>query len=213
MAAAGLWVKVAATLPRHYKTENLARALSLPIHEVVGKLVSLWIYAVEFANAGLLTEDDIRRGFFSADEPADEESVKLVADALCECGGLGHEGFLERWTLPEEDGGSDGPAVYALHDWPEYSGSFQPGGDSSYKNRGESKRKKKTDLENAAPANDDGTARKNETPPADKKAGNEGKSEPALKPPKVVQPLLNSAGQSYADVRARLLAQLRTLDN
>ena len=63
MPSGGLWCKVAVTLPRHIKTERLAADLGIPIPEAVGRLVMMWIYAVEMSPSGLLTEDDIQRSF------------------------------------------------------------------------------------------------------------------------------------------------------
>lgn len=208
---AGLWIKVAATLPRHYKTEYLSRALSLPVHEVVGKLVTLWIYAVEFANSGLLTLDDIRRGFFAPDEPCNTAAVQLVADALCDCGGPGHCGFLERFDLPAEDGEEAGPVMYGVHDWQEYSGVFQPDSDvSSYKKRKDSKRgRKEKDIEEKpAPPVVSVTAR--DTGPAsttdEQKTGHEEKTAPHLHPPVVRQPLTMSQGLGYTSIKEQLIA-------
>lgn len=209
---AGLWIKVAATLPRHYKTEYLSRALSLPVHEVVGKLVTLWIYAVEFANAGLLTLDDIRRGFFATDEPCDEAAVQLVADALCDCGGPGHCGFLERFELPSDGGDEDaGPVMYGIHDWQEYSGVFQPESDLSYKKRKDSKKKRQEkEVEQkpappamSVPARDTGPALDTEQ---NQKAGHEEKTAPHLQPPIVREPLTMSQGLGYTSIKEQLIA-------
>ena len=209
MAAPGLWVKVAATVPRHYKTEALARALALPIHEVVGKLVSLWIYAVEFANSGLLTRDDIRRGFFAADEPCDEESVTTVINALRDCGLPGHLGFIEELSITDED--MPAPTCYALHDWARYSGTYQPEASPSYKKkRKKDYVEKEVDEESPPPARavmvtTPATAIAKEP---ESKASSL-KEEPHLpKLPVVREPLLESRGENYRAVYDKLRHQM-----
>lgn len=214
MPATGLWVKVAATLPRHYKTENLSKALSLPTHEVVGKLVSLWIYAVEFANTGLLTMDDIRRGFLSADEPQDYKSVMTVIQALCDCGMPHHLGFLEPAEIPSDE--IDGQTqTWLLHDWDDYSGTYQPGmvrednGERSFKSYKKKKNKtlkeeNKEELKTADNSSD--------------RAGQEqaGEKSALLKQerytlPRVQSDLVRSRGSNFNGVRRSLDAALQSL--
>ncbi len=144
MPASGLWVKVGASLPRHYKTLKLAEMLALPVHEVIGKLVSLWIYTVEFANEGILTADDIRRGFFSADEPQDDSAVDTVIAALRDCGRPSHEGFIEEFEALDDDIEGD-RRRFGVHDWTDYSGVYQPcrDGEQEVNSRASYKKRKK----------------------------------------------------------------------
>lgn len=116
MAAGGLWCKVAVTLPRHLKTRRLAEALGIPVPEAVGRLVCLWIYAVEMSPSGLLTDEDIQASFCLDSDL----SVNMAVQALTAAGGDLHEGFL---TLMD-DGGLVGTPCYALHDWTDYSGVY-----------------------------------------------------------------------------------------
>lgn len=215
MAASGLWVKVAATLPRHYKTEALARALNLPIHEVVGKLVSLWIYAVEFANAGVLTLDDVRRGFLSHDEPQDYESVMLVIAALRDCGMPHHAGFIEEYQMPDDDEDTT-VKTWLLHDWDSYSGTYQPGmvrdenGDLSvtyYKKRRGTKRVKKE--EKTAGEMPDGGASA-EKPVSTKETPRTAETEKPLSAllPRVLKPLVDGEGYNFSRTREALRARL-----
>ena len=116
MPSGGLWCKVAVTLPRHIKTERLAADLGIPIPEAVGRLVMMWIYAVEMSPSGLLTEDDIQRSFCLNSDL----SVSMAVQALTAAGGSTREGFL----VQLDDGGLVGRPMYALHDWGDYSGVY-----------------------------------------------------------------------------------------
>lgn len=142
MAAAGLWVKVMTTLPRSPKTAKLADDLGIPIAEAVGRLVLLWIYCVEYTQSGLITYDDLRNSFCSGSDMSPE----LAAEALVNCGGAVRAGFLD--LLDDGDLLGGGPC-YAVHDWQDYSGTFQP---AYYKKTKEVNEKEKTPKSAAAAA-------------------------------------------------------------
>lgn len=207
MAATGLWVKVGAALPRHYKTAKLAEQLAIPVHECVGKLVCLWIYCVEFANEGVLTLEDFRRAFFAADEPQDTAAVEFALRALCDCGMPSHAGFLD--DITPQGATSDDERRYMVHDWTAYSGTYRPDitddarALSSIRRRKE--KREKTTKEQNAPTVTPATSAAS----APKVTAQESKSAPSVLPT-VAQPLAHNAGDNFrnvADVFSSILSK------
>lgn len=111
MAMVGLWVKVAAGLPRHPKTLGLATALQISVEETIGRLIKLWIYALEFCPSGILRRGDILTGFCVTGDNPD-----FVIQSLRTCGGP-RGGFLDTIYDPQAE-----DEKYYLHDWADYSG-------------------------------------------------------------------------------------------
>lgn len=106
MAMPSLWIKTSVSLPRHPKTRSAAALLGVSIAEMVGRLIMLWTYALEFYPDGIFpSKAEI---IYAVEWEGDSDSF---ISALLSAGG--HQaGFIEI-------GNGDS---YYLHDWSDYSG-------------------------------------------------------------------------------------------
>lgn len=130
------WFKYQRTLIDNPKTKKLARLLDMqPVH-VVGHLLALWSWAIDYAQDGDITP-------FCAEEIADaaryDGDAQKFLDALINCG-LRSGGFIDR----TEDGG------LVFHDWEDNIGSeFEKRAKDAERKR-ESRAKKKQPQTNNA---------------------------------------------------------------
>lgn len=116
MAFSSQWIKTATTLPRHPKLKRLAEILDISEPEALGRLVFLWVYALEFRPAGI---------FENAAEVAaamcwTKSTPAELLDALRNCGGFA-AGFVD-YETPDDEG------IVVLHDWHDYTGGAVTGG-------------------------------------------------------------------------------------
>lgn len=132
MAASGLWVKVMATVGRSLKTRKVAEDLGIPVPEVIGRLVLLWVQAVEFCPDGLITLADLSVSFCAGSDL----TSGMAAKCLVEAGLPNKAGFLDPLDDPP---GYDVLSVFRIHGWEEYSGAFSP----SFKKRDEGEKKRR----------------------------------------------------------------------
>jgi hypothetical protein len=105
------WLEAHQTLQGHPKTRKAARVLGIGRPQLIGHLFCLWWWALDYAQAGDLTN-------FSADELAiaaewDGEPAEFLA-ALIECRYGDSAGFLEQTA--------DGRLL--IHDWDTYAGKL-----------------------------------------------------------------------------------------
>lgn len=103
-AVAVAWIEVQQSLVRHPKTRKAARQLDMPRVHLVGHLVALWAWAVDYARDGDLAD-------FTWAEIEEGAEWEGQPDALVEA--LYLAGFLDS---------DDGGATLRLHDWDDYSG-------------------------------------------------------------------------------------------
>lgn len=104
------WLPIWSNLPDHYKTQRAAAALEVGVAAMVGYLVNLWIWAVEYAADGSLkgfSYEDIARA--ARVEPDAPFTPDRFVEALVGCGRDKGAGFLE----------FDPQGVLVLHEWME----------------------------------------------------------------------------------------------
>jgi len=99
-----LWIPVHQTLVRHPKLRRCARALDVDNAELIGRLVMLWTWALDYAADGHIHD---REDIIEAMELTDPEEPGTYVDCLVDFG------FLD---VDDEVGG------YRIHDWYEYGG-------------------------------------------------------------------------------------------
>jgi hypothetical protein len=98
------WLEVHQTLPRHRKTFHLAAELKIPRVQVVGHMVSLWLWAIDNAPSGELT--GLPAGVIAF-------AAEWEGDADLFVGALIRSGFI----AAEDD-------EMVIHDWYEYAGKL-----------------------------------------------------------------------------------------
>lgn len=106
------WLKVQQSLINHPKIKRLGRTLGITRPHAVGLVVSLWSWALDYQEDGILTTwpcDDL------ADAAGWEGESSDFVDALVRAGGEGREGFLDR----DAEG-------LRIHDWKDkdHAGQF-----------------------------------------------------------------------------------------
>lgn len=102
------WIKYPRSLINNPKTKRVSRKLGIPAVHIIGHLLSLWSWAVDFAPDGNLkhfTAEDI------ADAAGWEGDPDVFVEALISCGIRGG-GFLDRVNDDE----------LCIHDWDDHTG-------------------------------------------------------------------------------------------
>lgn len=126
-----LWIKTSISLSRHPKTRHAAELLGVDVPTLIGHLIMLWCYVLEFYPDGCLpSKSELCRG---AGWPVDDAERFVLA--LLRAGEPTRAGFIEIEIMLSERCDEEAP-IY-LHDWIDYSGTFDA------KKRGASQREEK----------------------------------------------------------------------
>lgn len=105
------WIRVEQSLRNHPKLRKAAKLLGLSEAEIVGRLMYLWWWAVDYAPDGDLSRYTVEDVELAADwggEPG------AFVEAFCNCGYGKGAGFLER----------DAEGRLKIHDWQDYAGKL-----------------------------------------------------------------------------------------
>lgn len=102
------WLEIHQSLPMHHKTIQCATLLEIPVPQVVGHLVSLWLWALDNTNDGTVKAIDRRLA-----DATIARASQWAGDPDCFVDALVAVGFLDR----DDD-------ALKIHDWYEYAGKL-----------------------------------------------------------------------------------------
>ena len=97
-----IWLPIHTDLPRHLKTIRLSKSLNIKRAQAVGHLVMLWLWALEVAPQGNLSE-------FTDEEIAEAAGWR----------GKDRQGFVSKLI-----GAGFLDADYRIHNWDDYAGAL-----------------------------------------------------------------------------------------